>query len=266
MVKILYHANCLDGFGAAFAAWKHFGDDATYTPVNYDQPPPDDLAGHEAYILDFSYPRDVLEALHEQCAALTVIDHHKTAQEALAGLDYAQFDMSHSGAYLAWRHFHPNIPVPELLLNIEDRDLWKFLIPTTKEVAAAIYGCIPFQFDAWDEVLTVPYSLVEKGAALLKAHNNEVQTLLKYAHPISLKGVSGLACNVPSKYSSDVGHELAVKSGSFGLTYYYGGQGLWFCSLRSNGDKDISWIAKSFGGGGHKNAAGFSVKNLGDLC
>jgi nanoRNase/pAp phosphatase (c-di-AMP/oligoRNAs hydrolase) len=31
------------------------------------------------------------------------------------------------------------------------------------------------------------------------------------------------------------------------------------CSLRSNGDYDVSAIAKVFGGGGHKNAAGFEV-------
>lgn len=31
------------------------------------------------------------------------------------------------------------------------------------------------------------------------------------------------------------------------------------CSLRSNGDYDVSAIAKAFGGGGHKNAAGFEV-------
>jgi nanoRNase/pAp phosphatase (c-di-AMP/oligoRNAs hydrolase) len=31
------------------------------------------------------------------------------------------------------------------------------------------------------------------------------------------------------------------------------------CSLRSNGGYDVSVIAKAFGGGGHKNAAGFEV-------
>jgi nanoRNase/pAp phosphatase (c-di-AMP/oligoRNAs hydrolase) len=30
--------------------------------------------------------------------------------------------------------------------------------------------------------------------------------------------------------------------------------------LRSNGDYDVSAIAKAFGGGGHKNAAGFEVQ------
>ncbi len=30
-------------------------------------------------------------------------------------------------------------------------------------------------------------------------------------------------------------------------------------SLRSRGDFDVSEIAKKFGGGGHKNAAGFTV-------
>lgn len=33
-------------------------------------------------------------------------------------------------------------------------------------------------------------------------------------------------------------------------------------SLRSRGDIDVSEIAKKFGGGGHKNAAGFQLKTL----
>ena len=45
------------------------------------------------------------------------------------------------------------------------------------------------------------------------------------------------------------------------------------CGSRSIGDVNVSWIAKKYGGGGHKNAAGFSLSiadavammNLGNL-
>lgn len=70
---------------------------------------------------------------------------------------------------------------------------------------------------------------------------------------------SGLAANAPASLASDLGHELANTSGTFGLVWSMAGDGQIHCSLRSNGDYDVSAIAKAFGGGGHRNAAGFST-------
>jgi nanoRNase/pAp phosphatase (c-di-AMP/oligoRNAs hydrolase) len=63
--------------------------------------------------------------------------------------------------------------------------------------------------------------------------------------------------NAPPMYSSDIGSIIA-KEKVFGGTYYDTATHREF-SLRSVGDFDVSEIAKSFGGGGHKNAAGFKV-------
>ena len=41
MIHVLYHANCYDGFGAAWAAWRKLGDDGVvYQAVNYGDPLP----------------------------------------------------------------------------------------------------------------------------------------------------------------------------------------------------------------------------------
>src|SRR4051812_24188799 len=112
---VLYHGGCADGFGAAYAAWKKFGADAAYTAAHYGAHLPDLENYNHIYVLDFSYPRDVLEAWRQDGKAVQVIDHHRTAQEALAGLDYAIFDMDKSGAVLAWEFFHPAEAVPQLL-------------------------------------------------------------------------------------------------------------------------------------------------------
>ena len=140
-VYVLYHANCFDGTGAKFAAWKRFGDAAYYIPVQYGKPFPDMVKlGPETdvYILDFSYPRDFLEELHSKVHKLVVLDHHKTAQADLAGLDYAKFDMNKSGAVLAWEYFHPGKVVPDMLRLIQDGDLWKFEFAETKALRAAL--------------------------------------------------------------------------------------------------------------------------------
>ena len=103
----MYHKNCTDGFGSALAAHYKFGDSAMYIPVNYGEPVPSEIKeGDEIYIVDFSFPRDVLEKLAES-HKVQVIDHHKTAEAALKGLDYCLFDMKHSGAVLTWQFLFP---------------------------------------------------------------------------------------------------------------------------------------------------------------
>lgn len=50
---------------------------------------------------------------------------------------------------------------------------------------------------------------------------------------------------------------MAKKSETFGMTWCVGENGQVFVSLRSIGDYDA--IAKAYGGGGHRNAAGFKT-------
>jgi nanoRNase/pAp phosphatase (c-di-AMP/oligoRNAs hydrolase) len=98
-----------------------------------------------------------------------------------------------------------------------------------------------------------------------------VKDLVEQATKVTLPtGEIGLAVNCSPQFSSDVGHKLALLSGTFGCTWQVenfltGGAKF---SLRSNGDYDVSAIAKANGGGGHKNAAGFymSYVNFHDWC
>lgn len=86
-MKILYHANCKDGAGAALAAWMKYGDEGhEYIPVQYGGEPPN-VDGEKVMILDFSYPRDILIAISKSAKSITLIDHHKTAQADLAGIE-----------------------------------------------------------------------------------------------------------------------------------------------------------------------------------
>jgi nanoRNase/pAp phosphatase (c-di-AMP/oligoRNAs hydrolase) len=260
---VLYHANCLDGFGAAYAAWVKFGDSAEYIPVQYGNSPPI-VTGKDVYILDFSYKRAVLEEMRASAKSLLVLDHHKSAQEDLDGLDYAIFDMSRSGAIMSWEYFH-NHSCPTGLELIQDRDLWLFKYEDTKPFTAALRAFVPMEFDSWNAYLTKSNAKVlsSRGKDILKVFNQDIEGFAKQSHKITLSGIEGLACNVPSKYASELGNILAKESGTFGVTYCFdGASNLWLYSLRSIGDFDVSKIALEFGGGGHKNAAGFSSKSL----
>ncbi len=60
---------------------------------------------------------------------------------------------------------------------------------------------------------------------------------------------------------SQIGHELAARARfgvPCGLVYRITGSRV-DCSIYSIGDFDVAEIASSHGGGGHRNAAGFSV-------
>lgn len=297
---VIYHANCTDGFGAAFAAWLKLGDGAKYLPMNYGQEfdPLIRVRDREIYILDFSFPKQNMDLLFEGAARVVWLDHHKTAFEMrLGGIpQHGQYvigtghtiwlDNNKSGAMLAWEYFHPNTKVPMLIQHIDDYDRWQFKLDGSKELHAALASYKPWTFDMWREIFLcglfeketwrVPEEIYMEGRAILRAHNQNVQAALKQARacwikalkPIDLPGSfidgilpgwQGLAANAPSFLASDLGHELANKSGTFGLVWSMAGDGQVHCSLRSNGEYDVSAIAKAFGGGGHRNAAGFST-------
>lgn len=98
-IIVIYHASCNDGAGAAYAAWTVLGETAEYVPAHYGNEPPD-VTGKVVYVLDFSYPRDVLLDMNAKAKSLLVLDHHKTAEADLKGLDFAVFDMIELGAAL----------------------------------------------------------------------------------------------------------------------------------------------------------------------
>lgn len=181
-------------------------------------------------------------------------------------------DNNESGAMLAWRFFHPGTEVPMFIKHIDDYDRWQFKLEGTKEINKALWSYTPWSFEQWDKFM-LPFAEIDLrlvGEAILRAHNQNVQAVVKGAARTCVIDYvkddgdavythEGLAANCPSHLTSDVGHELANQSGTFGLLWRIDKDNTCICSLRSNGDYDVSAIAKAFGGGGHKNAAGFTI-------
>ena len=179
-------------------------------------------------------------------------------------------DDNKSGALLAWEYFHPDTEIPLLIRHIDDRDRWQFRLEGSKELHAYLAGLRPWSFQQWDGLTfsETCEDLYQEGAAILRAQNQTVQQIVGHArksyieHPHGGDNdwvfVTGLAVNSPT-HQSEVGHELANQSGTFGLAWYLAKDNKVRCSFRSNGSYDVSAIAKAFGGGGHRNAAGCEV-------
>jgi hypothetical protein len=268
----LYHAGCPDGFGAAWAVWRAWGDDADYVARGHDDPlRPESFAGKRVVFVDISLENGLLRRLGALAGEVVVLDHHVSslrnfeadpslARELAHDGHRVLFDLSHSGAVLAWQHFHPDRPLPDLLRYVEDQDLWSWKLPCSEEVNAAL-GSHPRRFEVWDELAARPIeSLAAEGAPIVRAHQTDVRRLLRTAHPVALGTKRIEAVNSPLLRSA-VGHELAVRAtfGSpWGLVYRLS-QDRVDVSLYSIGDLDVSALARSWGGGGHRNAAGFSV-------
>jgi oligoribonuclease NrnB/cAMP/cGMP phosphodiesterase (DHH superfamily) len=260
---ILYHADCDDGFGAAYAAWLSLGDCAEYQPVYYgDQILPDRLTGRQVFILDFSFSPVVLDNMAQYAAKIVLLDHHKSAASQWAGVKplpniELHFDMDRSGAQMAWDYFHPGAVRPPLIDHIGDRDLWRFVLADTRAFCAGL-GLIPTSFESWQIAATHPAELIDKGRTVLEVLQRQIDSALrKEMRPVKLCGYQGLATNVISN-TSEIGQAIAKRSGTFSLTFFIKGDEA-ICSLRSIAPFDVSVIATHYGGGGHAQASGFTV-------
>ncbi len=254
ITDVWYHANCADGFAAATAAWLVLGEQSSYTPVRHGSPLPEISSGAKLAIVDFAYPREALLELAGRVESLIVLDHHRSAAVDLQGLDFALFDMGKSGARIAWEYWHPETPFPEAFAYVEDRDLWRWKLPESREVALALTQ-IPFDFAQWARLDVETLKIA--GRSLLGFQTSLIERAVKKAHWIELAGHHVPASN-SCLFQSEIGDELCRKfpEAAFAAVYYNKGESLAW-SLRSIGEFDVSQVASAFGGGGHRNAAGF---------
>ncbi len=262
-VAILYHADCPDGFGGAYAAWKKFGEGAEYIPVEHHQPPPEHLAGREVYVIDFSYPLPIMEKLAAPTKSFTVLDHHEGARAAVEAMPNHVYDANRSGATIAWDYFHPGTPRPILLRYVEDGDLYRFELEDARALLAYCYTK-PFTFSDWETLsarMEDPEErarMKERGEAYVEYGNLLMGEIAKKAWLVSFEGYEVLAVDAPSAFASHIGHALAKKKPPFGMIIRTKRDGV-RVSLRGDGSVDVAALARKYGGNGHPNAAAFPI-------
>lgn len=296
----IYHGNCADGFTAAWVVRayciSHRIEVEFCAGVYQDAPP--DIAGRDVLLVDFSYKRAVLDEMARSARSILILDHHKTAAEDLAaypsvpdfrlvewlGIEHkpgsnvgAVFDMERSGAGLVWDFLFPLEKRPHLVNHVEDRDLWRFKLPMTREIQAAVFS-YPYEFEVWDGLADSfdefgHTSLAVEGAAIERKHHKDIAELTKVvARPMRFRApwLDGPApadlgfvvvpvANLPYTLTSDAGHLLCGEEYPFAGCYWDTPEGRVF-SLRSRDNgADVGEVAKQYGGGGHKHASGFRV-------
>lgn len=288
----IYHGHCDDGFAAAWSVHRALGDQVEFYPGVHQKAPPD-VTGRDVILVDFSYKRPTLEAMAKGARSVLVLDHHHTAFEDLVSLGMqvppdatwadwesiiespvsdgmigALFDMNRSGAGIAWDFFH-DAPRPLGIDYIEDRDLWRKHLPGGDEFTIALRS-YPQEFETWDRILGNADALISEGKAIQRYYRLRVEELKRSAYKASITpySVDGepvafpvAVANAPYFAASEVAGEIIdlFPDVLFGASYFEVAGGRWQYSLRSRGEFDVSAVAKAFGGGGHKPAAGFTA-------
>lgn len=267
-ITVLYHSGCPDGFGAAYAAWKKFGETANYVPMSYGDALPEGVEGHELYLVDFCYETtEEIEQLLKTTKRLIVLDHHQSNKPYVESVPEHIFDINHSGATIAWKYFHPEVPTPRLLTYLEDGDLYHFKYPETEKIFSYLM-VLGFDFAKW-EALVLELEDEEKRSEVLRkadAYTEFFDALVKMsverAKKVRFEGyeVYFSATHPHITMRSRVVHDLYVKHPPFAInvTAHPDGYGV---SLRGDGTIDLAKIAEKYGGGGHHDAAGLFIPN-----
>lgn len=269
--RVWFHANCCDGFTAAWAAHLNLGlRGVEYVPVTHGENVPECYRGDHIYILDFSYPKNVLDKLVAKGVEVLVIDHHLTAHKTLADCPYALIDMTKSGGRLAWEFFHPNQEIPPIVQYTEDRDLWYWSLDNSPQINEYIRSQ-PKTFNSWSRVndelkrSRCRGTPLEIGQLLFKQKEEQI----KYALARHFVVGNAVVCN-STVHASEIGNCLLTELDSidgaknmFAAVFHFVGPNRIKWSLRScMGRPDVAAIAEKFGGGGHRNAAGCETRTF----
>jgi len=272
-----FHHNDLDGRCAAAIVkryWKNCEFDGIgeeYIELDYkDKIYIEEIVPQETInIVDFSFKPDVMEKIFELTKNVIWIDHHKTAKDYpyqhLKGLrDFT--DKSMSGCELAWKYFFPDEIIPQAVILIGDYDKWAL---KHQPKCFQFYEGLKMEITLpdsplWVSLLSGDINLESKiliqGKSAIKYRDNYCDKICNdFGYEIEWEGYKAFATNFYQFGSKGFG--FRVEEYDFCIAYIHDGQ-KFTVSLYSVKDIDVSQIAKKYGGGGHKGAAGFITKEL----
>lgn len=264
---VFYHGKCTDGFTAAWAAWKSLKRKAEYVPLRHGEEIPnypECVKEKIVYFLDFCPEEKVLKEIQALSKSLLVLDHHKTMEEKCGHLtDICIFDMSRSGAGMAWDHFSKKKLGRSLLVEyVQDRDIWNNRLVETEAVNLLIFQT-EFSFENWDnlhEKLSDPAqteSILEQGRNLVNFKKRIIDSSILNVQNVKFLGYENVpVVNFSSFLVSDILNQICEED-FFAVSWHVTSSGMISYSLRSRGDFDVAMLAQKLGGGGHKNAAAF---------
>jgi oligoribonuclease NrnB/cAMP/cGMP phosphodiesterase (DHH superfamily) len=271
---------------------------------NYGQPIPDLSEYDKVIMCDISFPKEEMEKLFDKLESNFIwIDHHKSAinmmfiegERSIHPLGLQQTD--YAACELTWMYFFPNEPMPEIVRLLGRYDC--FGHKNTEEEQKVLefqYGArerITDYKSAYDVLCITKDEKLHMGGQYFDNYINQIydagKAIYRYLCTDAKQSYkNGFDVTLFEKVNDGVQDYAALMRKficinkerfnpiNFNIDYHKEGYDGAMCfhidnnktvciSLyNDNGEVDCSTIAKSFGGGGHKGAAGCRM-NINDF-
>lgn len=289
-MAVVYHGNCNDGTASAWAAWKILGPEAEYIAWRYGDPVPQ-VDGMVVFVVDISPKPEEVEQLRASAKAVVIVDHHDSSLRKISDLPrvdkytdfmkivdrydgieapvYLMMDTERSGAILSWLFFNDHGleytgPVPTALTLIDDYDRFTKKYPETAAFNAWLAGSGRYidNFDRHvNEDGTPKYTALSAGKLLVKQLQRQVNDIIRnYVRRVEWRGYKVALVNAPFTIRNEVADELNQTTDvDFVLVYSIRSDKVVFSARGKDKKINLSILAEEFGGGGHEDAAAFSI-------
>ena len=236
------------------------------------------------YCVDFAFNRELTLELCKLAKLVYVLDHHKTANENLHDLKTHYnfnfiYDVNKSGASIVRDYCKQHLDLYshiKVVAMVEDRDLWLFKLPMTKEFAEYIFAYMqPNDIDKMTEILfkykfAQIKTLCQMGETIMNYKDNIIEKKLKSYVPVyfHVDNTKLLIINeTQPDLVSQLGNELCKKYNIPVCLYNISGSessnelsvALSFRSMDHLEPVDV--VARLFSGGGHRNSSGCEVSS-----
>jgi uncharacterized protein len=277
-VKCFYH-NDLDGRCAGYLVYKfntvedyyeEEGYKGEYIEIDYSKKfPLDKIKDSEVvYIVDFSISPDEMEKLLKITSNVIWIDHHITAIEKYKDfpqkIDGLRYD-GLSGAMLTWIYLtsFTYVNIEEIAKNapffvklVSDWDTWTFKYGDDTRYFKTATDSMELEptNPNWAYVEAHTNDMIETGKTMIKFRDSWAKEYMKNGFEVAFEEHKCFAVNLANCNSE---YFKSIDNGDYDILIPFSFNGTkWTYSMYSK-TIDVSEIAKKYGGGGHKGAAGF---------
>lgn len=300
---VLYHGNCADGTGSLWAVHRKMcktkGHQTALSEVNSfgdDHKKGDNrfritdilsiCKDNNILIADFSYPVELITKIKIVCNKLILLDHHDTGAKMLGSEPNCYFDMNHSAAYMVWYFMETGEPLqrtpcnkqpPAVIRYIQDRDLWKWKEPHSREINCGLYrkskdGKLDYYDFFHDHEEETLQELKHYGEQYLAFQADTIENAIGIAYKRKFFGYDAIVANIAIAPSETCEKLLEKhKDCRIAIVYYDDNENKIhkFSARRRENDVDIvlsnilqrafAHVGVGWGGGGHPAAAGFTI-------
>lgn len=282
-MKIIYHGDP-DGFMSAFVLLVAFGEelrqDIELIPVQHTGTPPEINEGDVVIMLDFSYPKEVMQEIAAKSSVFVWVDHHASSASLVGniGATYCAHKIGKAACRLTLEYSDailrvcPKVPskfsvmdkevVAQVVDYIEEMDLNSYTLPDVRAITSYIRS-VPMTFDDYRDLCLhfciARDKLVFAGEALTRKYKEDRAVVRKsLTYDTTVDGLRIALTNIPPFVPSKVSSGLYHMDVDVAVDWCVLSDSRVLLSFRSKEVDVLEW-AKKLGGGGHTLAAGATV-------